>query len=69
MSMQTETSDKAMLDFMRREGAVTISGLVDEMGVTATAVRQRLQRLDGRRPDRSGTRSERVAADRTIVIR
>jgi predicted ArsR family transcriptional regulator len=34
-----------MLDFMRREGAVTISSLVQEMGVTATAVRQRLQRL------------------------
>jgi predicted ArsR family transcriptional regulator len=42
---QTETSDKGMLDFMRREGAVTISSLVQEMGVTATAVRQRLQRL------------------------
>jgi hypothetical protein len=41
---QTETSDKGMLDFMRREGAVTISSLVQEMGVTATAVRQRLQR-------------------------
>jgi predicted ArsR family transcriptional regulator len=34
-----------MLDYMRREGAVTISSLVQEMGVTATAVRQRLQRL------------------------
>jgi predicted ArsR family transcriptional regulator len=34
-----------MLDYMRREGAVTISALVDEMGVTATAVRQRLHRL------------------------
>jgi DeoR family suf operon transcriptional repressor len=45
MTMQTETSDKGMLDFMRREGAVTISSLVQEMGVTATAVRQRLQRL------------------------
>jgi predicted ArsR family transcriptional regulator len=43
--MQTETTDKGMLDFMRREGAVTISSLVREMGVTATAVRQRLQRL------------------------
>jgi predicted ArsR family transcriptional regulator len=30
---------------MRREGAVTIAALVAEMGVTATAVRQRLQRL------------------------
>jgi predicted ArsR family transcriptional regulator len=45
MNVRTETSDKAMLDFMRREGAVTISSLVQEMGVTATAVRQRLQRL------------------------
>ena len=45
MSIQAESSDKTMLDFMRREGAVTISALVSEMGVTATAVRQRLQRL------------------------
>jgi predicted ArsR family transcriptional regulator len=45
MSTITETSDKALIDFLRREGAVTISALVDEMGVTATAVRQRLQRL------------------------
>jgi predicted ArsR family transcriptional regulator len=34
-----------MLNFMRREGAVTIAALVAEMGVTATAVRQRLHRL------------------------
>jgi predicted ArsR family transcriptional regulator len=34
-----------MLDCLRREGAVTIMGLVHELGVTATAVRQRLQRL------------------------
>jgi DeoR family transcriptional regulator, suf operon transcriptional repressor len=45
MGVHTESSDKTMLDFMRREGAVTISALVAEMGVTATAVRQRLQRL------------------------
>ena len=43
--MQAESSDKAMLDILRRNGAVTISVLVAEMGVTATAVRQRLQRL------------------------
>src|SRR4051812_16452627 len=43
--MQSEGSDKAMLDVLRRNGAVTISVLVAEMGVTATAVRQRLQRL------------------------
>ena len=45
MSTQTETSDKQMLDIIRRRGAVTISALVAEMGVTATAVRQRIQRL------------------------
>jgi predicted ArsR family transcriptional regulator len=45
MAVQTETSDKAVLDFLRRAGAVTIGALVAEMGVTATAVRQRLQRL------------------------
>jgi predicted ArsR family transcriptional regulator len=45
MSTQHETSDRVMLDFLRREGAVTIMALVDELGVTATAIRQRLQRL------------------------
>jgi len=34
-----------MLDVLRRRGAVTIAVLVGEMGVTATAVRQRLARL------------------------
>jgi predicted ArsR family transcriptional regulator len=34
-----------MLDIMRRQGPVTISALVAEMGVTATAVRQRIRRL------------------------
>src|SRR5689334_11649300 len=43
--MLSESSDKAMIDVLRRNGAVTISVLVAEMGVTATAVRQRLQRL------------------------
>jgi DeoR family transcriptional regulator, suf operon transcriptional repressor len=45
MSTQHETSDRAMLDYLRREGAATIMALVSEMGVTATAVRQRLRRL------------------------
>ena len=57
MSTVMETSDQAMLNVMRREGPVTIAMLVAEMGVTATAVRQRLQRLmnDGlveRQPER-----------------
>ncbi len=43
--MQPEGSDKTMLDVMRQNGPVTITRLVAEMGVTATAVRQRLQRL------------------------
>lgn len=59
MSTHTGASDKVMLDYMRREGAVTISALVGEMGVTATAVRQRLQRLTDeglveRRAERKG---------------
>jgi predicted ArsR family transcriptional regulator len=41
----TASSDQTLLNFMRREGPVTISALVAEMGVTATAVRQRLRRL------------------------
>ena len=45
MSTQTETSDRQMVDFIRQNRAVTISALIAEMGVTATAVRQRLQRL------------------------
>jgi predicted ArsR family transcriptional regulator len=45
MNTLSESSDREMLDFLRREGAVTISALVDKMGVTATAVRQRLARL------------------------
>lgn len=45
MSGPSETSDEAILDHLRRVGAVTIADLVEETGVTATAVRQRLTRL------------------------
>jgi predicted ArsR family transcriptional regulator len=45
MTTNNEISDRQMLDFIRQQGAVTISALVAEMGVTATAVRQRIQRL------------------------
>jgi predicted ArsR family transcriptional regulator len=38
-------SDKAMLDLLRKRDALTVSELADAMGVTATAVRQRLTRL------------------------
>jgi len=45
MSGQAETSDEVLLNFLRRHGAARISDLVAETGVTATAVRQRIQRL------------------------
>ena len=48
MSPQTppaESSDRSIVDFLRRRGEATISDLVELLGVTATAVRQRLTRL------------------------
>jgi predicted ArsR family transcriptional regulator len=45
MSGTAETSDRVILDCLRRTGAVRISDLVAETGVTATAVRQRIARL------------------------
>jgi predicted ArsR family transcriptional regulator len=44
-NIRTESSDRVLIDSLRRRGAVTIADLVVEMGVTATAVRQRLARL------------------------
>lgn len=38
-------SDRAIIDFLRRENSCTVSELVDFVGVTATAVRQRLRRM------------------------
>lgn len=38
-------SDRGIVDYLRREGACSISELVDFAGVTATAIRQRLNRL------------------------
>ena len=45
MNTHGETSDKGVLDFLRRVGPATVGDLAGDMGVTATAVRQRLQRL------------------------
>jgi predicted ArsR family transcriptional regulator len=45
MNSQAETSDEVLLNYLRRHGAARISDLVAETGVTATAVRQRIQRL------------------------
>ncbi len=40
-------SDVAILDLLRQQDEMTIAGLTEAMGVTATAVRQRLVRLLG----------------------
>jgi DeoR family transcriptional regulator, suf operon transcriptional repressor len=45
MSGIAETSDEAILDYLRRHGASRISDLVAATGVTATAVRQRISRM------------------------
>jgi len=57
--MATETSDRAIVDLMRQHGSLGVTELADLTGVTATAVRQRLNRLmaDGlveRRIERAG---------------
>ncbi|MCC7475479.1 MAG: MarR family transcriptional regulator [Pirellulales bacterium] len=45
MKLAPETSDEQLLDILRKRGAATVSELVAQMGVTATAVRQRITRL------------------------
>jgi DeoR family transcriptional regulator, suf operon transcriptional repressor len=45
MSSETTTSDSALLDLLRKNGPLSIAQLKASMGVTATAVRQRLVRL------------------------
>jgi len=47
MKPAIDTSDRAFLDQLHRLGSGTISELCDLIGVTATAVRQRLVRLQG----------------------
>ncbi len=47
MSTVTETSDGQLMDLLRRTGSKTVSQLAGLTGVTATAVRQRLNRLMG----------------------
>jgi predicted ArsR family transcriptional regulator len=49
MSVQVPTSDAGLLDLLRITGSLSVAELADAMGVTATAVRQRLVRLLGRR--------------------
>lgn len=47
MKVALESSDRAFLDQLHRLGSGTIAELCDTVGVTATAVRQRLVRLQG----------------------
>lgn len=43
--MVTDTADRQLLDYLRREGAAGVSDIEQLLGVTRTAVRQRLTRL------------------------
>jgi predicted ArsR family transcriptional regulator len=43
----SESSDRELLDLIRRRGPLTVAAMVDEFGVTATAIRNRLTRLVG----------------------
>lgn len=42
-----DSSDRPLLDLIRRKGPLTVAEMVDELGVTATAIRVRLSRLVG----------------------
>jgi predicted ArsR family transcriptional regulator len=57
--MMTESSDRSLLDVIRRHGPLTIAEMATHLGVTATAIRNRLTRLIGsgmveRRAERGG---------------
>lgn len=43
----TESSDRMLLDLIRRDGPLSLAGLAERLGVTPTAVRNRLTRLVG----------------------
>lgn len=45
MTTTCETSDLQFLDLLRKQGPLSVSQLITRSGVTATAVRQRLNRL------------------------
>lgn len=44
-NLQENLTDRSILEFLRRSGSATISELVELAGVTATAIRQRVNRL------------------------
>jgi predicted ArsR family transcriptional regulator len=41
----SESSDRALLDLLRRRGPMTVAEMSEQLGVTGTAVRNRLSRL------------------------
>ena len=41
----SDSSDRPLLDLIRRQGPISIAALVDQSGVTPTAIRNRLSRL------------------------
>jgi predicted ArsR family transcriptional regulator len=43
----SESSDRALLDLLRRRGSMTVAEMAEQLGVTGTAVRNRLSRLLG----------------------
>lgn len=43
----TESSDRALLDLIRRHGPLSVTAMAEELGVTPTAIRNRLTRLVG----------------------
>ena len=43
----SESSDRALLDVIRRGGPLTVAEMATSLGVTATAIRNRLTRLLG----------------------
>ena len=45
MSSSLSNNDRQLLDLMRLEGAQSVNEMCDRLGVTATAIRQRLSRL------------------------
>ncbi|MFO0903037.1 MAG: MarR family transcriptional regulator [Pirellulales bacterium] len=47
MNPESLPADSTLLDLLRRHGALTIGDLAERLSVTATAVRQRLNRLMG----------------------
>jgi predicted ArsR family transcriptional regulator len=43
----SQSSDRALLDLLRRRGPMTVAEMAEQLGVTGTAVRNRLSRLLG----------------------